>query len=221
VPYADLIDPQTLNQYSYARNLPTTRIDADGHDSLALSFDDYKAHGPLGIPIPFTGHGALVTIDSKGHTRGFEYGRYNDPKGKVQRLKTANVVMKNGKPTDASMKKLLGGIAKQEHDYKGTISGAYYKMSDKDTQKVDNYATGREAQNNDPNRTPYNLGITGDANNCGTFCRDAVHAGGADTSAASGDARPESIISDMQKTADIKITYDAGKNQLTEKEKKP
>jgi RHS repeat-associated protein len=222
VPYADYTDPQSLNLYGYVRNNPLSKVDADGHDSMAISFDDYKAHGPLGIPMPFTGHGALVTIDSKGHTHGYEYGRYDKgQKGIVRNLKTSNVVMKNGKPTDASMKKLLGGIAKQEHDYKGTISGAYYKMSDQNTAKVDAYAQGREAQNSDPNRTPYNLGISGEANNCGTFSRDAIHAGGADTSAANGDTRPESIVSDMQKGADIKITYDASKDQLTEKEKKP
>src|SRR6476660_2865480 len=32
VPYADLTDPQSLNQYSYVRNLPTSKVDADGHD---------------------------------------------------------------------------------------------------------------------------------------------------------------------------------------------
>ena len=93
-------------------------------------------------------------------------------------------------------------------------------MSDKNTAKVDAYAHGREAQNNDSNRTPYTLGITGEANNCGTFARDGVHAGGADTSKADGDSRPSAIISDMQKGAAIKVTYDANKNQLTEKEKK-
>jgi RHS repeat-associated protein len=31
VPYADLTDPQSLNQYSYVRNLPTTKADPDGH----------------------------------------------------------------------------------------------------------------------------------------------------------------------------------------------
>src|SRR5258707_10839524 len=31
VPYADLTDPQSLNQYTYVRNLPTTKIDSDGH----------------------------------------------------------------------------------------------------------------------------------------------------------------------------------------------
>jgi RHS repeat-associated protein len=32
VPYADWVDPQSLNQYSYVRNVPTTKFDKDGHD---------------------------------------------------------------------------------------------------------------------------------------------------------------------------------------------
>jgi RHS repeat-associated protein len=31
VPYADLTDPQSLNQYSYVRNIPTSKVDTDGH----------------------------------------------------------------------------------------------------------------------------------------------------------------------------------------------
>jgi hypothetical protein len=31
VPYAEFADPQTLNLYSYVRNLPTTKADIDGH----------------------------------------------------------------------------------------------------------------------------------------------------------------------------------------------
>jgi RHS repeat-associated protein len=31
VPYAEFADPQSLNLYSYVRNIPTTRFDADGH----------------------------------------------------------------------------------------------------------------------------------------------------------------------------------------------
>jgi RHS repeat-associated protein len=31
VPYADFADPQSLNLYTYVRNIPTTRVDAEGH----------------------------------------------------------------------------------------------------------------------------------------------------------------------------------------------
>jgi RHS repeat-associated protein len=42
VPYADLEDPQTLNQYSYVRNIPTVKVDPDGHDTNGL---DHKVEG--------------------------------------------------------------------------------------------------------------------------------------------------------------------------------
>jgi RHS repeat-associated protein len=32
VPYADFNDPQSLNLYTYVRNVPTVNVDADGHD---------------------------------------------------------------------------------------------------------------------------------------------------------------------------------------------
>jgi RHS repeat-associated protein len=38
VPYADLSDPQTLNQYSYVRNIPTSRADQDGHCDICQKF---------------------------------------------------------------------------------------------------------------------------------------------------------------------------------------
>jgi len=126
---------------------------------------------------------------------------------------------KDGKPTAASLKKLLDSIAKHEKDYKGTISDAYYNMSAKATGQVDAYAQHREAQNKNPKRTPYNTGITGKANNCGTFCRDAVAAGGVNTSKANDDYRPAPMVSDMQRNADIKITYDAAGHVLTEIDK--
>ncbi len=32
VPYAEFADPQSLNLYTYVRNIPTTKVDVDGHD---------------------------------------------------------------------------------------------------------------------------------------------------------------------------------------------
>src|SRR5258708_19324572 len=42
VPYADFADPQSLNLYTYVRNIPTTRFDADGHVTDYYSPDGKK-----------------------------------------------------------------------------------------------------------------------------------------------------------------------------------
>jgi RHS repeat-associated protein len=39
VPYAQLIDPQSLNLYAYVRNMPLTSTDSDGHVDNSLFFD--------------------------------------------------------------------------------------------------------------------------------------------------------------------------------------
>src|SRR5262249_51241114 len=40
VPYADLTDPQSLNQYSYVGDIPTTRTDSDGHGDTATLVEE-------------------------------------------------------------------------------------------------------------------------------------------------------------------------------------
>jgi hypothetical protein len=42
VPYAEFADPQSLNLYSYVRNVPTTRYDADGHCPDGICIDITK-----------------------------------------------------------------------------------------------------------------------------------------------------------------------------------
>jgi RHS repeat-associated protein len=44
VPYADFADPQSLNLYTYVRNIPTTKYDADGHDGLMDTVAWVTAH---------------------------------------------------------------------------------------------------------------------------------------------------------------------------------
>ena len=43
VPFADLKDPQSLNQYAYVRNRPASVIDKDGHD-LTVNGDEQKRY---------------------------------------------------------------------------------------------------------------------------------------------------------------------------------
>jgi RHS repeat-associated protein len=39
VPYAEFADPQSLNLYSYVRNIPTVKVDPDGHDTNGLDHE--------------------------------------------------------------------------------------------------------------------------------------------------------------------------------------
>jgi RHS repeat-associated protein len=45
VPYAEFGDPQSLNQYSYVRNIPTTKADLDGHEIPVQVSDSAKFLG--------------------------------------------------------------------------------------------------------------------------------------------------------------------------------
>jgi hypothetical protein len=58
VPYADFADPQSLNLYTYVRNIPTSKIDADGHDVLG----DIIIAG-----ITITGQAIADTASAVGH----------------------------------------------------------------------------------------------------------------------------------------------------------
>jgi RHS repeat-associated protein len=62
VPYADFADPQSLNLYTYVRNIPTSKADADGHDTLG----DIMYAG-ITITGQYIGHAVVDTVSSVGH----------------------------------------------------------------------------------------------------------------------------------------------------------
>ena len=76
VPYADLTDPQSLNQYSYVRNIPTVKVDADGHDGgvgtdvevdMEMVKQTLQQLGPAGGPLlAVAGTVGLVVTDVIG-----------------------------------------------------------------------------------------------------------------------------------------------------------
>jgi RHS repeat-associated protein len=49
VPYAELVDPQSLNLYSYVRNRPTVMVDADGHYLLGAISAQNEAEYEEGV----------------------------------------------------------------------------------------------------------------------------------------------------------------------------
>jgi RHS repeat-associated protein len=70
VPYADFIDPQSLNLYTYVRNIPTTMVDLDGHgwaDFFWRLVDSITVKISIGV-----GFGEKAKIFGKG--AGSSYG---------------------------------------------------------------------------------------------------------------------------------------------------
>jgi RHS repeat-associated protein len=66
VPYAEFADPQSLNLYSYVRNVPTTRFDADGHipqftQALYQAWESYKQMSTNLTTNALNGWGIVVT----------------------------------------------------------------------------------------------------------------------------------------------------------------
>jgi uncharacterized protein RhaS with RHS repeats len=74
VPYADFSDPQSLNLYTYVRNIPTTRIDKDGHDDGATAILELFTGG-VDISGPAWAGGSVLLPGLLGG--GLAYGAIN------------------------------------------------------------------------------------------------------------------------------------------------
>ncbi len=163
-----LLNPQKLNRYAYGLNNPYKYIDADGRDAVLVKYVGYRVNTGLGFKLPL-GHSALIAVDpDTGVTKYYEYGRYDKAGfGLVQNKEVPNLVMKDGKPTEESLKKLYNFISKSYGQNK-PVDASYYE--DADFQKTVDFAIDRM---NDKNRKPYSLLN----NNCKTFATEAVEAG--------------------------------------------
>jgi len=202
-----LTDPQRWNLYAYCLNNPLKYVDPDGEDAIVVAFTDYKIAGPGGIKLPYLGHAGIVLVDKRGRTTYFEYGRYDKAqRGLVRRIKVPNLVMKNGRPTDKSLQNLLGFLSGK---YKNSaVEGAYF-VNDS-LAKMMKHAVDTEKKNSDPKREEYATF----SNNCMTFCKETLEAGGVDTPAMV-DPRPNSYIDELQDVDTFSVTYNPKKKKIT------
>ncbi|MFZ3138357.1 MAG: RHS repeat-associated core domain-containing protein [Thermodesulfovibrionales bacterium] len=165
--YEMLLNPQKLNRYAYGLNNPYKYIDADGRDAVLVKYVGYQANTGLGFRLPL-GHSAVIAVNpDTGVTKYYEYGRYGSVFGKAQNQKVPNLVMKDGEPTEKSLKNLYNFIS-EHYGQNKPVDATYYK--DADFQKTVDFAVDRI---NDKDRKPYSI-IN---NNCKTFATDAVEAG--------------------------------------------
>ena len=204
--------------YVYVYDDPIKHIDPDGKDGVVIVFPDYKIATPVG-KIGGLGHAGVLLIDNKtGHTKYYEYGRYDkEGKGIVRSIGVSNVTMdKNGKPTVESLNKVMEQISdKAGHGTK--IEGAYVK-SDK-FKEMNNYAEEKLKENSDSKREGYNL-LT---NNCGTFATDVVKQDEkvAKEAPITIDPRPNSIIENYQEQyPDVKYNPQTNKTTVEDEKKR-
>jgi RHS repeat-associated protein len=188
-----------LNTYGYVDGDPLVWTDFYGYDAIPMAFPNYKIATPIGR-IGELGHAGILLIDPKnGRTQYYEYGRYDDPDkkdackcGRVRSRDVSNVNIDSntGSPTPDSLNNVLGQISEMAGQ-NGPILGAYIK-NDK-FNLMNGYARNLEKQNNNPKRKPYSLYT----NNCGTFMKDVLEAGGVETPSMI-DPRPNSYIEELR-----------------------
>jgi len=195
--------------YVYALDNPLKYVDPSGKDAIPIVFKDYKISA-LGMKWSGLGHAGILLIDNKtGLAKYYEYGRYDkEGKGIVRQRAVPNVAMdKNtGMPTQESLNKVLGVISK-EAGHGGDVTGAYVKNDN--FKEMNEHAQEQKAQNDNPDRKEYS--ITG--NNCATFMKETLEAGGTETPSMV-DPRPNSYIEELRNVYQD-VNYSATKNQTT------
>ena len=109
---------------------------------------------------------------------------------------------RDGKATPESESRLLKAISDQA-GHGGRIEGARFVADDKRTAQMNRYAQGREAENSNPRRQPYDLRT----NNCATFVDKTIEAGGVKLP-PNLSAKPNGQINTLQSTAGSVVVYD-------------
>ncbi len=109
VPYADFADPQSLNLYTYVRNVPTADLDIDGHASLA--WERVKA-----VRIAWKQEQALVQRSGRG-TRDWTAAERAEllKAGKVNGYQGHHISSVNGNPKMAGNPDNVEFLKSEEH----------------------------------------------------------------------------------------------------------
>jgi hypothetical protein len=118
------------------------------------------------------GHAEVLTFDpDTGHTRYYEYGRYDDDFGQVKRRQVPDLrIGPDGQPTPDSWKSELDFVSRKFGNGRSVKTEC---KADSDFNRANDFA---ERRMNDKNRKPYSWNPLR-SNHCKSFAREAVEAG--------------------------------------------
>ena len=188
------------NRYVYAHNNPLGKIDPDGRDAIAVTYQGYR------VRVPFAGRRALghsgITISNSGSTKYYEFGRYPQrPDGQVRyRGPLPDLeIGSNGIPTGESLGNYIKALT-QTAGQGRSVDGAYFVNSE--SQAMQQFVDSRIE---DPSlQGDYSLS----SNNCATFCEDVLEAGGESLDLSLVNS-PGNVIQELQDVADFSFFYNA------------
>ncbi|VTU25793.1 Cell wall-associated polypeptide CWBP200 [Variovorax sp. SRS16] len=141
-----------LNLYAYLHGNPIDDIDPEGLAGCIVSFPDYPIDTGFGFSSTnLGGHDGILSYDSQGATRYYEYGRYapTDPlvigdkrpkdDGNVRRVLVPDLQIdpRTGQPTPKSMDALRKALSERAGDH--TKTGLTCE-ADADEKKINKYA---------------------------------------------------------------------------------
>ena len=187
------------------------RVPEDLDDIVAIAFPDYRI-SVLGQKLPNLGHAGVLLIDDEtGLAKYYEYGRYDEAGiGEVRQrpVPNAEIDPATGRPTPDSLATILASISRQAGQG-GDIRAAYID-NEANFDDAHDYAERREAENTNPDRTPYSAW----SNSCTTFMRDVAEAGGVDMPWIVLDRRPVGYIEEVRDDF-LNLDYDASTGTAT------
>jgi len=159
-----------INPFVYVQNSPVNLVDPFGLGGCYVGYPGYPITMPgTNTKVPLT-HAGVLSYDSEGHTRYYEYGRYNSDFGNVRRRPVPDLqIGPDGQPIPESWAKLQDALNKIGNGTKAKTS-----CNDKvDADKINSFA---EQRMKDPKRSPYSWNPF-NFNTCTTFAGDALKAG--------------------------------------------
>jgi len=165
------LNPQRWNMYSYALNNPHLYVDPDGRDAIMVRFS--KAAFGLG-------HAGIASVnrDGTGIYGDFQPQKAGSFVGKgsyeIRRYSTRIVYGVDGKPTKESLSALANEFAELKKQPKDSVSVAYFKTTEAETQELESYLLSKYTLNRYGNSGYYVVGF----NDCIHFTMFGLHKAG-------------------------------------------